>query len=128
MPCDQTNSTGIGVKCDRCFDGVSSAVASGCRPGLPVSPRRVAELQRIGSTLTLGRSGNSATAASLTTGGECCTGDCRQGRDCPERGRQDAEGDDSFALWVGLRNAIAITAGCAVIALGSCELLARIAS
>ncbi len=108
MACDQTNSTGIGAKCDRSCAGAPSAAANGCRPGSPVSPRREAELHQIGSTQTLERNGDSATAAIPMTG------------DDPDA--------DAFALWIGLRNTIAITAGFAVVMLGGCELLRRIVS
>jgi hypothetical protein len=51
-----------------------------------------------------------------------CNGRCRQGRECPARLPAADEGD-AFGVFIGLRNAIAITAISAAIGLGGCELL-----
>lgn len=48
---------------------------------------------------------------------------CDHGERCPL-----TDDDDSLGLWVGLRNAIAITAGLAVLVLGGYELLRRVLS
>lgn len=57
-----------------------------------------------------------------------CNRNCRQGRDCPAVKPVAPDEDDPFAIWVGLRNAIAITAGLAVLVLGGYELLRRVLS
>lgn len=85
MTCDRTNSIVTDARFDKSCAGEPSAEANGRRPGCEAWPRHVAELHRIGSTRTPVRNGSSATVASLATGDECCTGNCRQGRDCHER-------------------------------------------
>lgn len=57
-----------------------------------------------------------------------CDGLCSQGRKCPLRVPLPDDEEDPFGLWVGLRNAVAITAVLAVVALGGCELLRRVLS
>ena len=57
-----------------------------------------------------------------------CNGNCRQGRDCPALAQVDQDDEDPLGIWVGMRNAIAITAVCAVVGIGGCELIWRIMS
>lgn len=128
MTCETTSSTDTGAKCDKSCSGDCSTAGSGCKCGSLVWPSIVAEMLRQSSTQMPQRSGPQETEVLQTIGDDpdrcelangwtCCTGNCRQGRDCPARDAMVKTGPGAARLMVVL---LVVFWACIVTAVRSC--------